>query len=85
MECYHWRYASGIVVGAVSKRPGVMFGTSLGMGLFMFALDMTGPNAVWEDDQTELNRRMYGILPKTHQESEALGNLKEKYPKFKDL
>lgn len=77
--------ASGIVVGAVSKRPGVMFGTSLGMGLFMFALDMTGPNAVWEDDQTELNRRMYGILPKTHQESEALGNLKEKYPKFKDL
>ncbi len=77
--------ASGVVVGAVSKRPGVMVATSLGMGLFMFALDMTGPSTVWEGTQPELSTRMYGVLPKTHEESEALANLKEKYPKFKDL
>jgi hypothetical protein len=77
--------ASGIVVGAVSKRPGVMVGTSLGMGLVMFALDMTGPSTVWEGDQKNITERMYGYLPKEHKESEALANLKDKYPKFKDL
>lgn len=76
--------AAGLVVGAVSKRPGVMVSTSLAMGLAMFALDMTGPSTVFEGNQLALTEKMYGTLPGTHKESEALASLKEKYPKFKN-
>jgi hypothetical protein len=77
--------ASGLVVGAVSKRPGIMVSTSLGLGLIMFALDMTSPSSVYEPHQDEVSHKMYGVLPKTHKESEELSSLKEKYPKFKNL
>lgn len=77
--------AGGFVAGAVSKRPGIMVSTALGMGLFMFALDMTSPSSVYEPHQGEVSHKMYGVLPKTHKESEELANLKEKYPKFQNL
>ena len=77
--------AAGFVAGAVSKKPGVMVSTSLGMGLLMFALDMTSPSTVYDKHQDEVSHKMYGVLPRTHKESEALANLKEKYPKFQDI
>jgi len=77
--------AGGFVMGSVTKKPGVAFSSSLAMGLLMFALDMTGPSPVWEGNQAALTKKMYGHLPKTHQESEALASLKEKYPKFKNV
>jgi len=77
--------AGGFVMGAISKKPGVAVSSGLAMGLFMFALDMTGPSTVWEGNQEVLTNKMYGNLPKTHVESEALSNLKEKYPKFQNL
>mmetsp|Transcript_996 Transcript_996/g.1772 ORF Transcript_996/g.1772 Transcript_996/m.1772 type:complete len:202 (-) Transcript_996:236-841(-) len=77
--------AAGLVAGAVSQKPGIMVSTSLGLGLFMFALDMTSPSSVYEGHQDEVTHKMYGVLPKTHKESEELADLKEKYPKFQNL
>jgi len=72
-------------MGAISRNGGIMVSSALGMGLFMFAFDFTGPSAVWEGNQAQLHNRMYGVLPEQHKESDALGNLKETYPKFKNL
>jgi hypothetical protein len=77
--------AGGFVMGAISKKPGVAVSSALGMGVVMFALDMTGPSTVWEGNQAMLTNKMYGHLPKTHVESEKLSGLKEKYPKFQNL
>lgn len=77
--------AGGFVMGAMSKKPGIAVSSSLAMGLFMFAMDMTGPSAVFGDNQAEVTNRMYAHMPKTHEESSALASLKEKYPSFKDL
>eukprot|EP00558_Chaetoceros_sp_UNC1202_P003915 CAMPEP_0197240146 /NCGR_PEP_ID=MMETSP1429-20130617/6488_1 /TAXON_ID=49237 /ORGANISM="Chaetoceros sp., Strain UNC1202" /LENGTH=189 /DNA_ID=CAMNT_0042699725 /DNA_START=8 /DNA_END=577 /DNA_ORIENTATION=- len=77
--------AAGSIVGAVSKSPGVMVSSALGMGLFMFALDLSSPSSVFESHQEGLTNRMYGVLPAKHEESDALANMKDKYPKFKNL
>lgn len=77
--------AAGSVMGAMSRSAGIMVSSALGMGLFMFALDMSSPSTVFEGNQKELHHKMYGVLPKTHQESTALSNLKEKYPQFKNV
>jgi hypothetical protein len=77
--------AAGAVIGATTKRFDMMTSTALGMGLFMFALDMTGPSTIHESGQDELHHRRYGVLPKKHVESEALASLKEKYPKHASL
>mmetsp|Transcript_10898 Transcript_10898/g.15874 ORF Transcript_10898/g.15874 Transcript_10898/m.15874 type:complete len:187 (-) Transcript_10898:232-792(-) len=75
--------AGGAVCGAISGRGGIMVSTALGMGVFMFLLDASGPDTVW--DQESLKHKMFGVLPDTHIESKALGDLKDKYPKFKDI
>lgn len=77
--------AAGTVMGAISKSGGIMVSSALGMGLFMFALDMSSPSTVFEGNQEELKHKMHGVLPKTHQESTALSSLKEKYPQFKNI
>ena len=77
--------AGGFVMGAISKKPGVAVSSALGMGVVMFALDMTGPSTIHESGQDELHHRRYGVLPKKHVESEALASLKEKYPKHASL
>lgn len=76
---------AGSVMGAVSGSAGIMVSSALGLGLFMFALDMSSPSTVFDGNQQELQHKMYGILPKTHEESSALSNLKEKYPQFKNI
>lgn len=77
--------AAGMVIGATTKRADFMVSTALGLGLFMFALDFTGESTIHETTQIELRNRMYGTLPKVHKESDALANLKEKYPECKEL
>ena len=77
--------AAGAVLGATTKRFDMMTSSALGMGLFMFALDMTGPSTVHESGREELHYRRNGTLPEKHQESEALSALKTKYPKHANL
>ncbi len=75
--------AGGAVTGAISRSAGVTVSTALAMGLAMFFLDASGPDTVMF--QEPLTEKMYGVLPETHVESKALSDLKEKYPKYKDL
>ena len=77
--------AAGAVIGATTKRFDMMTSTALGLGLFMFALDVTGPNTVHQSGLDRLENRRYGVLPKKHVGSEALASLKEKYPKHANL
>lgn len=75
--------AAGMIIGATTKRMDIMTSAAFGMGLFMFALDMTGESTVYNPD--ELKNKMYGILPTDHKESPALSSLKDKYPQHKNL
>ena len=77
--------AAGLVIGATTKRADIMTSTACGLGLFMFALEFTGESTIHETSKVEMKNRMYGVLPKVHEESEALAALKEKYPECKDL
>jgi|EP01083_Nonionella_stella_P084818 hypothetical protein len=77
--------AAGLVIGATTKRADIMTSTAAGLGLFMFALDFTGESTIHESSQLEMRNKMYGVMPKVHKESEALADLKEKYPECKEL
>jgi len=77
--------AAGAVLGSMSRRADIMTSSALGMGLFLFALDFSGPSTIQESKQKELNEKMYGVLPLQHKESDALSALKKTYPKFKNL
>jgi hypothetical protein len=76
-------FAAGMVMGSVTKRFDIMTSMALGTGLVMGTTDFIGPSTVVFP--VEKKERDFGVLPKTHVESEALAGLKEKYPKFKDL
>jgi len=56
---------------------------AIGVGLLMTAVDMSGPKTVRDEEALEYKRK--GLLPKQHQESEALVALKELFPQHKDL
>jgi hypothetical protein len=74
---------AGFLIGTTTKRFDVATSTALGMGLLMGLADLTGPGINWERAHgIEPN---LGVRPKKWQESEQLTELKEKYPKFKDL
>jgi predicted lipid-binding transport protein (Tim44 family) len=75
--------AAGFVMGSIFKRFDYMTSSALGMGLLMGVLDWTGPNTSSKPE--EAFEKMYGVMPETHQESNELAALKEKYPKYKDL
>mmetsp|Transcript_7845 Transcript_7845/g.7419 ORF Transcript_7845/g.7419 Transcript_7845/m.7419 type:complete len:193 (-) Transcript_7845:103-681(-) len=75
--------AAGFVIAATTRRVDIMTSAAFGMGLFMFALDMTGESTVFNRD--EVKEKMHGVLPTKHQESAALSALKDKYPQHKGL
>ncbi|KAL7525243.1 hypothetical protein ACHAXR_000917, partial [Thalassiosira sp. AJA248-18] len=75
--------AGGAVVGMTTGRPQIMAATAIGFGAFMAAVDMSGPTTV--RDEALLEHKRMGILPKKHEESEALAALKEKFPQHKEL
>lgn len=75
--------AGGAVIGLTNGRPQIVAATALGMGLFMACLDLSGPKTV--ADEKELEYKILGVLPKQHEESDALMALKDKFPKYKDL
>lgn len=84
----HWNSlvagaVGGGVIGMTTGKPNIVIATAIGMGLFMTALDLSGPKTVYYEKQLEHKRN--GFLPKQHKESEDLAALKELYPKFKDL
>ena len=75
--------AAGLVMGSVTKRIDYMTVTSLAMGLVMGAVDYSGPDTTAKP--MEVKKKMHDVLPQTHQESQDLAALKEKYPKYKNL
>mmetsp|Transcript_18014 Transcript_18014/g.38875 ORF Transcript_18014/g.38875 Transcript_18014/m.38875 type:complete len:189 (+) Transcript_18014:146-712(+) len=75
--------ASGAVIGMTTGRPQVVGAAAIGVGLLMTAVDMSGPKTVRDEEALEYKRK--GLLPKQHQESEALVALKELFPQHKDL
>lgn len=75
--------AGGAVIGLTTGRPQIVAAAAIGMGLFMAAMDISGPTTVY--DEPALNYKRMGVLPKQHVESEALAALKEKYPQHKNL
>mmetsp|Transcript_27344 Transcript_27344/g.38496 ORF Transcript_27344/g.38496 Transcript_27344/m.38496 type:complete len:192 (+) Transcript_27344:63-638(+) len=75
--------ASGAVMGATTRRFDIMTAAALGMGLVMGIVDASGPATV--HNQEGLAHKMHGTLPETHQETEALASLKEKYPQYKHI
>lgn len=73
----------GGVIGMTTGKPNIIAATAIGMGLFMTALDLSGPKSVYDEAALEYKRN--GLLPKQHKESDALAALKDLYPKYKDL
>ena len=70
--------AGGAVAGMTTGKPQLMAAAALGMGLTMVAVDLSGPKTVYDEHFVDEVKRM-GMLPKQHQESEALAALKEKF------
>lgn len=75
--------AGGAVVGLTNGRPQVVAATSIAMGIFMVALDLTGDKTVY--DEKALDYKRNGLLPETHKESGALSALKSQFPQHKNL
>lgn len=75
--------AGGAVIGATTGSPQIMGATAIGTGLFMAAMDMTGPTTVMYEDLLKAKR--LGLMPKQFKESDDLAALKEKFPQHKDL
>merc|ERR1711862_744311 len=75
--------AGGAVVGATTGRPQIVPATALGTGIFMAAMDLTGPTTVYNEEEMEYKRT--AILPETHVESKTLTALKETFPQHKNL
>ena len=75
--------AGGAVVGLTNGRPQIVAATSIGMGLFMAAVDMSGATTVHDEKMLAIKRNTF--LPEVHVESNALAALKEKFPQHKDL
>mmetsp|Transcript_2393 Transcript_2393/g.2593 ORF Transcript_2393/g.2593 Transcript_2393/m.2593 type:complete len:190 (-) Transcript_2393:174-743(-) len=74
--------AAGAFIGSMTKRADIMTSTAFAMGLFMLAVDYTGPIDGQYKMRDTTNKKMYGVLPNTHKEGPELSALKEKYPKF---
>mmetsp|Transcript_13645 Transcript_13645/g.26070 ORF Transcript_13645/g.26070 Transcript_13645/m.26070 type:complete len:180 (-) Transcript_13645:212-751(-) len=75
--------AGGSVVGLINGRPQIIAATAIGTGIFMAALDLSGPKTVFDEKALDVKRN--GFLPEVHVESAALASLKEKFPQHKDL
>ena len=75
--------AGGAVIGMTNGRPQIIAATALGMGVFMAALDLSGPKTVANEAELEYKRN--GWLPKQHVESAAVAGLKEAFPQHKNL
>ena len=76
-------FAAGAVMGSMTKRADIMFTAGLGVAVLMGTLDLSGTSPVYNPE--ELFHKQYDTLPAAHVESDALRQLKEKYPKFKNL
>lgn len=74
--------AGGAVIGMTHGKPQIVAATAIGMGLFMAAMDLSGPKTVADEPALEYKRT--GLLPQQHVESDALMALKELFPKHKD-
>ncbi|EED95984.1 predicted protein [Thalassiosira pseudonana CCMP1335] len=75
--------AGGAVIGLTTGKPQIVAATAIGMGIFTAAMDLSGAKTVHNESMLDYKR--HGLLPKVHKESEALASLKEQFPKFKDL
>eukprot|EP00978_Attheya_sp_CCMP212_P004606 scaffold10034_cov53-Attheya_sp.AAC.9 len=76
-------FSAGAVMGSMTKRADIMFTAGLGVAVLMGILDLSGTSPVYNPE--ELKHKQFDTLPKVHVESDALRELKEKYPKFKNL
>ena len=74
--------AAGALIGAKTKRADIMTSAAIALGLTMLMVDFTGPLDRPMND--EMKKKMYGVLPTKHSQSDELRALKEKFPKFKD-
>lgn len=74
----------GAVIGMTTGSPQIVGATAIGVGLFMAAVDISGPKTVTDEHLLDGHKRM-GMLPKQHVESDALAALKEKFPQHKNL
>mmetsp|Transcript_21732 Transcript_21732/g.33165 ORF Transcript_21732/g.33165 Transcript_21732/m.33165 type:complete len:197 (-) Transcript_21732:160-750(-) len=75
--------AAGLVMGSTTRRWDYMTVAAMGCGVAAGALELYGPYT--EHDPEYIRRKVYDTLPLKHEESQTLKQLKEKYPKFKDL
>ena len=84
----HWNaaaggFASGMVMGATTKRLDIALVAGGAMGIFMGALQFNGMHYI--SDPHQMAMKVGGKWPIKHQESKELTALKEKYPEYKDL
>ena len=84
----HWNaaaggVASGLVMGATTKRIDIACVTAGALGIFMGCLGYNGMTYISDPHQAAM--KVGGKWPLRHQESKELAALKEKYPQFKDL
>jgi len=75
--------AAGMVLGGfVTRRFDIATTSAIGTGLIMGLIDFNGPNIMCDPEKRQA-RSFPSTIPSVFKESEALKDLKEKYPAFK--
>mmetsp|Transcript_23747 Transcript_23747/g.27355 ORF Transcript_23747/g.27355 Transcript_23747/m.27355 type:complete len:193 (+) Transcript_23747:86-664(+) len=72
----------GLVMGSIFRRADLMASSALGMSVVMFSVDYNGPSL--EVHPIETSARTVGEVTLPFQESDALKDLRAKYPKYKN-